>query len=115
MLVELTEIKTGTLADAMVGADLFIGVSVAGAVTKDMVKSMNDKPIILAMANPVPEIMPDEAREAGALSLNRSKRFSKSSQQRPAFPGIFRGAIDAGAKNNKKNENYCCLCTCRIC
>lgn len=89
----------GSLEDAMVGADLFIGVSVAGAVTVDMVKSMADKPIILAMANPIPEIMPEDAKKAGAFIVGTGRSdFPNQVNNVLAFPGIFRGAIDAGAK-----------------
>uniref|UniRef100_UPI0004915586 NAD(P)-dependent malic enzyme n=2 Tax=Ectobacillus panaciterrae TaxID=363872 RepID=UPI0004915586 len=67
------EQKQGTLADALVGADVFVGVSAAGAVTKEMVRSMNENPVIFAMANPVPEIMPEEAKEAGALVVGTGR------------------------------------------
>ncbi len=90
--------KTGLLSDALVGADVFVGVSVANAVTPDMVKSMNEKPIIFAMANPVPEIMPDVAREAGAFIVGTGRSdFPNQINNVLAFPGIFRGAIDAKA------------------
>jgi malate dehydrogenase (oxaloacetate-decarboxylating) len=89
----------GDLADAMVDADVFVGVSVAGAVTQDMVRSMADKPIILAMANPTPEIMPDEAFEAGAFVVGTGRSdFPNQVNNVLAYPGIFRGAIDAGAR-----------------
>jgi len=89
---------TGKLADAMVGADVFIGLSGPGLVTKEMVKSMNPDPIIMAMANPVPEIMPDEAREAGAkvICTGRSD-FPNQVNNVLAFPGVFRGALDVRA------------------
>lgn len=89
----------GSVADAMVDADVFVGVSVAGAVTQDMVRSMAEKPIILAMANPTPEIMPDEAFEAGAFVVGTGRSdFPNQVNNVLAYPGIFRGAIDAGAR-----------------
>lgn len=89
----------GTLADALRGADVFIGVSAAGVLKKEMVCAMNDKPIVFAMANPVPEILPDEAREAGAyiVATGRSD-FPNQINNVLAFPGIFRGALDVRAK-----------------
>lgn len=88
----------GSLADAMKGADVFIGVSVAGALTKEMVESMNDDPIIFAMANPVPEIMPDEAKAAGARVIGTGRSdFPNQVNNVLAFPGIFRGALDVHA------------------
>ncbi|HSX46940.1 MAG TPA: NADP-dependent malic enzyme [Patescibacteria group bacterium] len=85
----------GSLDDALKGADVFIGVSRAGLVTAAMVKSMAKDPIIFAMANPVPEIMPDEARKAGAavVATGRSD-FPNQVNNSLAFPGIFRGALD---------------------
>ncbi|MCR9140664.1 MAG: NADP-dependent malic enzyme [bacterium] len=89
----------GQLADALVDADVFVGVSVAGAVSQDMVRSMADKPIILAMANPTPEIMPEEAFEAGAFVVGTGRSdFPNQVNNVLAYPGIFRGAIDAGAR-----------------
>ncbi|MGG4456285.1 NAD(P)-dependent malic enzyme [Brevibacillus porteri] len=88
----------GDLADAMKGADVFIGVSVAGAVTQDMVRSMNRDPIIFAMANPVPEIMPQDAKEAGAAVIGTGRSdFPNQVNNVLAFPGIFRGALDVRA------------------
>ncbi|WP_078412403.1 NAD(P)-dependent malic enzyme [Priestia abyssalis] len=93
------EQKQGTLADALAGADVFVGVSAAGAVTKDMVRSMNENPIIFAMANPVPEIMPEDAKEAGALVIGTGRSdFPNQVNNVLAFPGIFRGALDVHAK-----------------
>jgi malate dehydrogenase (oxaloacetate-decarboxylating) len=85
----------GSLADAMHGAHVFIGVSKAGLLTPEMVRSMQTKPIIFAMANPVPEIMPDEAKKAGAhiIATGRSD-FPNQVNNALAFPGIFRGALD---------------------
>jgi malate dehydrogenase (oxaloacetate-decarboxylating) len=91
--------KQGTLADALVGADVFVGVSAAGAVTKDMVRSMNSDPIIFAMANPIPEILPEAAKEAGALVIGTGRSdFPNQVNNVLAFPGIFRGALDVQAK-----------------
>ncbi|MBO8163692.1 MAG: NAD-dependent malic enzyme [Brevibacillus sp.] len=91
---------SGDLADAMKGADVFIGVSVAGAVTMEMVESMNRDPIIFAMANPVPEIMPDEAKQAGAAVIGTGRSdFPNQVNNVLAFPGIFRGALDTYATN----------------
>jgi malate dehydrogenase (oxaloacetate-decarboxylating) len=89
----------GSLADALVGADVFVGVSAAGIVTKEMVRSMNHDSIIFAMANPVPEIMPEEAKEAGALVVGTGRSdFPNQVNNVLAFPGIFRGALDVRAK-----------------
>lgn len=93
------EQKQGTLADALVRADVFVGVSAAGAVTKDMVRSMNSDPIIFAMANPIPEILPEAAKEAGALVIGTGRSdFPNQVNNVLAFPGIFRGALDVQAK-----------------
>ncbi len=88
--------RTGTLTDAVIGADVFIGVSAPGVLTKDMVKTMAKDPIIFAMANPTPEIMPHEAKEAGAhiIATGRSD-FPNQINNVLAFPGLFRGALDA--------------------
>lgn len=88
----------GSLADAIKDADVFIGVSVAGALTSEMVQSMNNDPIIFAMANPVPEIMPEEAKAAGAAVIGTGRSdFPNQVNNVLAFPGIFRGALDARA------------------
>jgi malate dehydrogenase (oxaloacetate-decarboxylating) len=93
------EQKQGTLADALIGADVFVGVSSAGAVTKEMVRSMNNDPIIFAMANPVPEIMPGDAKEAGTLVIGTGRSdFPNQVNNVLALPGIFRGALDVQAK-----------------
>lgn len=86
---------SGSLHDALQGADIFIGVSKAGLLTQDMVRSMSPDPIIFAMANPVPEIMPEEAKAAGAaiIATGRSD-FPNQVNNSLAFPGIFRGALD---------------------
>lgn len=92
------ERRTGTLADAMVGADIFIGVSAPGIVTEDMVRSMGESPIVLPMANPVPEIMPDLALAAGAAVVGTGRSdFPNQINNVLAFPGIFRGALDCRA------------------
>lgn len=93
------EQKQGLLVDALEGADVFVGVSAAGTVTKEMVRSMNENPIIFAMANPIPEIMPEEAKEAGALVVGTGRSdFPNQVNNVLAFPGIFRGALDVRAK-----------------
>lgn len=89
----------GTLADAMKGADILIGVSKPGVVTQDMIKSMAENPIVFVMANPVPEIMPDLAKEAGAAIVGTGRSdFPNQVNNVLAFPGIFRGALDGRAK-----------------
>ena len=93
-----TELVKGTLADAMKGADVFIGASAPGIVTEDMVKSMADKPILFPMANPVPEIMPDLAIKAGAAVVGTGRSdFPNQINNVLAFPAIFRGALDVRA------------------
>lgn len=89
---------TGTLADALKGADIFIGVSAPNTVTRDMVSSMNKDAIIFAMANPVPEIMPDEAKAAGARIVGTGRSdFPNQINNVVAFPGIFKGALEGRA------------------
>ena len=92
------EMIQGSLADAIVGADVFIGVSAPGTLTKDMVRTMNKDAVIFACANPTPEIFPDEAKEAGArvVSTGRSD-YPNQINNVLAFPGIFRGAFDVRA------------------
>jgi len=97
MLADLTnpENISGSLAEIVSGAHVFIGVSVAGALTPDMVKTMHANPIIFAMANPVPEIMPDVALSAGAFIVATGRSdFANQINNVLAFPGIFRGALD---------------------
>lgn len=92
--------RTGTLADAMVGADVFIGVSKPNMVTPAMIQSMNEKPVIFAMANPVPEIMPEEALTAGAYIVGTGRSdFPNQINNVLAFPGIFKGALRARARD----------------
>lgn len=99
-MLEVTNLKNkkGTLADALVGADMFVGVSAPNIVTKEMVSSMNKDAIIFAMANPIPEIMPDLAKEAGArvVATGRSD-FPNQVNNVVAFPGIFKGALEGRA------------------
>ena len=90
--------KRGTLADALVGADVFIGVSAPNIVSEDMVRSMADGAIVFPMANPTPEIMPDLAKKAGAAVIGTGRSdFPNQINNVLAFPGIFRGALDARA------------------
>ena len=90
--------KKGTLKDALVGADMFVGVSSPGVLTAEMVKSMAKDPIVLPMANPTPEIMPDEAKKAGAKVVGTGRSdFPNQINNVLAFPGIFRGALDCRA------------------
>lgn len=92
--------KAGTLAEMLAGADVFIGVSAPHCVTPEMVKSMAKDPIIFAMANPTPEIMPDEALAAGAAVMGTGRSdFPNQINYVLAFPGIFRGALDVRAKD----------------
>ena len=92
--------KAGTLAEMLVGADVFIGVSAPHCVTPEMVKSMAKDPIIFAMANPTPEIMPDEALAAGAAVMGTGRSdFPNQINYVLAFPGIFRGALDVRASD----------------
>ncbi len=89
----------GTLADAMVFADAFIGVSAPKLVTKDMIRSMAEKPIVFAMANPTPEIMPEDAKAAGAAVLGTGRSdYPNQINNLLAFPGVFRGALDCFAR-----------------
>lgn len=91
--------QTGTLADAMVGTDVFIGVSAPGIVSKEMVRSMNQDAIVFAMSNPTPEIMPDLAKEGGARVIGTGRSdFPNQINNVLCFPGIFRGALDCRAK-----------------
>lgn len=91
---------TGTLADAMKGADVFVGVSAGGIVSKEMVASMAENAVVMAMANPKPEIMPDDALEAGAAVVGTGRSdFPNQINNVLAFPGIFRGALDVRASD----------------
>lgn len=99
-MVEVTNLenKKGTLADALDDADIFVGVSAPNIVTKDMVASMNKDAILFAMANPVPEIMPDIAKEAGAKVVGTGRSdFPNQVNNVVAFPGIFKGALEGRA------------------
>ena len=99
-MTEVTNLeqKTGTLADALKGADIFVGVSAPGIVTAEMVSSMNHDAILFAMANPVPEIMPDIAKAAGARVVGTGRSdFPNQVNNVDAFPGIFKGALEGRA------------------
>lgn len=91
--------KTGTMEDAIAGADIFIGVSKGGLLTREHIQSMAANPIVFALANPIPEIMPDQAKRAGVavIATGRSD-FPNQINNALAFPGIFRGALDNGVK-----------------
>ena len=94
------EMRKGSLAEVLKGADVFIGVSAPGTVTPEMVKTMAPNPILFPMANPVPEIMPDLAKEAGAAVVGTGRSdFPNQVNNVLAFPGIFRGALDVRAKD----------------
>ena len=104
-IAEITnrDMVTGSLADAVKGTDIFIGVSAPGVLTQDMIKTMNPDSIVLAMANPTPEIMPDEAKAAGAKIVGTGRSdFPNQINNVVAFPGIFRGVLDCRA--TKINE-----------
>lgn len=100
-LLEITnpENKTGALAQALIKSDVFIGVSRPGIVTSEMVKAMNKKAVVIAMANPIPEIMPEEAKKAGAyiIATGRSD-YPNQINNALSFPGVFRGALDHNIK-----------------
>ena len=99
-MVEVTNLEgaDGSLADAMKGADIFVGVSAPGIVTKEMAASMNTDAILFAMANPVPEIMPDVAKEAGAKIIGTGRSdFPNQVNNVVVFPGIFKGALEGRA------------------
>ncbi len=104
MQLEMTKItnlsnKSGTLSDALVGADIFVGVSAPNIVTSDMVTSMNKDSILFAMANPTPEIMPDLAKAAGARVVGTGRSdFPNQVNNVVAFPGIFKGALEGRAR-----------------
>lgn len=101
-IAEVTNLskRAGSLADMLEGADAFIGVSAPGVVTQDMVRSMNDDPIVFAMANPIPEILPADARTAGAaVAATGRSDFPNQINNVLAFPGIFRGALDVRASD----------------
>ncbi|MBR1741658.1 MAG: NADP-dependent malic enzyme [Lachnospiraceae bacterium] len=100
-MMEVTNLsgKTGTLADALRGADIFVGVSAPGIVTEEMVSAMNQDAILFAMANPVPEIMPDLAKRGGARIVGTGRSdFPNQVNNVIAFPGIFKGALEGRAK-----------------
>ena len=99
-MMEVTNLSglTGSLADALKGADIFVGVSAPNIVTEEMVASMNQDAILFAMANPVPEIMPDLAKKAGARIVGTGRSdFPNQVNNVVAFPGIFKGALEGRA------------------
>ncbi len=99
-MISNLEKKQGQLADVIKGADVFIGVSAPGVLTAEMIATMADQPIVLAMANPVPEIMPEEAKKAGVAVMGTGRSdFPNQINNVLAFPGIFRGALDVRAKD----------------
>lgn len=92
-------LEKGDLSQIINGCDIFVGVSVAGALKKEFVSKMNSKPIIMALSNPVPEIMPDEAKKAGAYVICTGRSdFKNQVNNSLAFPGIFRGTLDVQAR-----------------
>jgi malate dehydrogenase (oxaloacetate-decarboxylating) len=95
---EFAVAQSGSLADAMVGADVFMGVSAPGVVTPDMVKSMATDPIVFAMANPIPEIQPELVTADVAVMATGRSDYPNQINNVLAFPGIFRGALDCRAK-----------------
>lgn len=96
----------GTLKDAMAGSDVFIGVSIGGVVDKEMVKSMNSESIVFAMANPVPEIFPEEAKAGGAKVVGTGRSdYANQVNNVLAFPGLFRGTLDARASDINDEMN----------
>ena len=98
--------KAGSLAEVIVGADVFIGVSAAGLLTSEMIKTMAKDAIVFAMANPIPEIYPDEAKKAGArVACSGRSDFPNQVNNVLAFPGIFRGALDVRAKDITEEMN----------
>ena len=98
--------KKGTLKDAIVGADIFVGVSSPGVLTQEMVKTMAKDPIVMAMANPVPEIMPEEAKAAGAAVVGTGRSdYPNQINNVLAFPGLFRGALDCRARDINDEMN----------
>ncbi|WFA08178.1 NADP-dependent malic enzyme [Tissierella sp. Yu-01] len=107
-LAEISNLENiqGTLEDAIVGADIFVGVSKGNVLTEEMVGKMNGDSIVLAMANPVPEIFPDEAKKAGARVIGTGRSdFPNQINNLLAFPGVFRGALDARASEINYDMN----------
>ena len=100
-MAEITNLncEKGTLAEVIKGADVFIGVSAPGTLTKEMVQTMAKDPIIFACANPIPEIFPDEAKAGGAAVVSTGRSFPNQVNNVLAFPGIFRGALDVRASD----------------
>ena len=113
-LLEFTNLEgeVGALAEVLVGADVFIGVSKGNILKVEDVKAMAKDPIIFAMANPEPEIMPDLAREAGAAVIGTGRSdFPNQVNNVLAFPGIFRGALDVSATRITEKMKICLLYT----
>ncbi|EAX89108.1 malic enzyme [Trichomonas vaginalis G3] len=107
-MAEITnsDLKKGTLAEVIKGADVFIGVSAPKTLTQEMVKSMAEKPIVFPMANPIPEIMPDEAKAAGAAVVGTGRSdFPNQINNVLAFPALFRGALDVRASRITNEMN----------
>ncbi|MDD1727970.1 MAG: NADP-dependent malic enzyme, partial [Methanospirillum sp.] len=103
--------RTGTLADALAGADVFIGVSAGNLVSPDMIRQMNKNPVVFALANPIPEIMPDLAAAAGAAVVGTGRSdFQNQVNNVLVFPGIFRGALDAGATRITEEMKIAAAC-----
>jgi malate dehydrogenase (oxaloacetate-decarboxylating)(NADP+) len=106
------------LKKALVGADIFLGLSVANIISQKMVKSMNEKPIIFAMANPEPEILPELVKEVRPDAIVATGRSDYPNQVNNVlgFPYIFRGALDVQGNNDKyRNEDCCCRSNCTSC
>src|SRR5699024_10361643 len=105
-MLEVTNIKDerGNLQEALVDADVFVGVSAPNILTADDIKQMNENPIVFAMANPIPEIMPDIAKKAGVAVMGTGRSdFPNQINNVSAFPGIFKGALEARAKKIDEN------------
>ena len=106
------EKKAGSLAEMLVGADVAFGLSGPGIITQDMVKTMNKDPMLFVMSNPTPEIMPDEAKAAGAAVIGTGRSdFPNQINNLLAFPGVFRGALDVRASDINDEMKVCLLYT----
>ena len=115
-MVEITNPRNikGDLADAMKGADIFLGVSMPGVVTREMVESMNPEPIIFTLANPVPEIFPDEISDiAGVIATGRSD-YPNQVNNVLCFPGLFRGALDTRSRKITMGMKIACAKACLL-
>ena len=108
------KMEKGKLADVIKGADVVIGLSGPNTISKENLKSMNKDPIVFALANPTPEIFPDDAYEAGAFIVATGRSdFPNQINNSVAFPGIFRGTADTRAPHHNGNENSGCSCNCK--